>query len=408
MPKKQLPDEKEDRLLRLWLLAHRDHPEWAIEKIYLDILCEEFDGRDPGYPKKPDKPWPVEQRRSLSWFTQRIAKQWNGLKLPDVPKETIVKPWDENWGEDPGRIHILSVIFDLATEVAEYLPAYYQPAELESQFQFYGFPISVCNWACKLSQFFNLQSQDECLVLLHFAYVFAADEQYATEFEETMSFEDEGFKMLMQWHKRNQEPLVAEATSVEEDRVLLPIWEQSNRGDLIWAVAMHLRETYNRNLFMDQTDAEDQRERPWPRPSLIVHDPSIEIANQEQEGTEVVEEELLDGAYRVISMATTNQMIMPVDISGEEFIDPPPEIAEAFAETFAQARVRVAKEEAERTAGTGDAQNPLTQDAVLKLVSELLQDPGTLSRERATELGMDLVSTFDKILNRHEDEGENL
>ena len=159
---------------------------------------------------------------------------------------------------------------------------------------------------------------------------------------------------------------------------------------MIWAVALHLTEG------------------PWVRPSIIVHDPSIEIANQEQEGTEVVEEELLDGAYRVISMATTNQMIMPVDISGEEFIDPPPEIAEAFAETFAQARVRVAKEEAERAAETGDAQNPLTQDAVLKLVSELLQDPGTLSRERATELGMDLVSTFDKILNRHEDEGENL
>ena len=31
-------------------------------------------------------------------------------------------------------------------------------------------------------------------------------------------------------------------------------------------------------------DAEDQKERPWPRPSLIVHDPSREIANQEQEG----------------------------------------------------------------------------------------------------------------------------
>ena len=99
-----------------------------------------------------------------------------------------------------------------------------------------------------------------------------------------MSFEYEGFQMLMQWHKRNQEPLVTGDTSVEQDRVLLPIWERSDKDDMIWAVALHLRETYNRNLFMDQTDAEDQKERPWPRPSLIVHDPSREIANQKQEG----------------------------------------------------------------------------------------------------------------------------
>jgi len=97
---------------------------------------------------------------------------------------------------------------------------------------------------------------------------------------------------------------------------------------------------------------------------------------------------------------------MPVDIPRDEYRDPPPEIAEAFAETFAQARVRVAREEAERAAATGDARNSLTQDAVLKLVSELLEDPGTLSRERATELGMELVATFDEILNRHVDKQE--
>ena len=283
MPKKN-PEEKEERCLRLWLLAHRAYPEWSIEKVYLDILCEEFERRVHKFRKLPGEPWTVKQRRSLSWFTQRIAGKWKGLELPVVPKETIVKPWDENWGEDPARIRILSVLFDLATEVAEYVRAYYQPAELQSQFQFNGFPITVCNWACKLSQFFELQSQFECLALLHFAYVFAADEQYANEFEETMSFEYEGFQMLMQWHKRNQEPLVTGDTSVEQDRVLLPIWEPSDKDDMIWAVALHLRETYNRNLFMDQTDAEDQKERPWPRPSLIVHDPSREIANQKQEG----------------------------------------------------------------------------------------------------------------------------
>ena len=279
MPPKN-PPEKEERLLRLWLLAHRDHPKWAIEKVFEDILCEEFEGHIHEYRDFPDKAWPDKQRRGLSWFTQRIAGPWKDEKLSDVPKETIVKPWDENWGEDPARIHILSVLFDLATDIC-------RREDLKNagfQFQFNGFPISVCNWACKLCEFFDLQLQFECLALLHFAYVFAADEQYATEFEETMSFEYEGFQMLMQWHKRNQEPLVTGDTSVEQDRVLLPIWGRSDKDDMIWAVAMHLRETYNRNLFMDQSDAEDQKERLWPRPSLIVHDPSIEIANQEQEG----------------------------------------------------------------------------------------------------------------------------
>ena len=37
----------------------------------------------------------------------------------------------------------------------------------------------------------------------------------------------------------------------------------------------------------------------------------------------------------------------PGYISGAEFIEPPPEIAAHFSETFAQARARVAREEAE-------------------------------------------------------------
>ena len=88
----------------------------------------------------------------------------------------------------------------------------------------------------------------------------------------------------------------------------------------------------------------------------------------EQEESEATQEELLNGAYRVIGMATTDQMIMPVG-----------------------------------TSPTDDSQVTLTQDSVLKLVSDLLEDPGTLSRERAADLGMNLVATFDEILNRHVD-----
>ena len=47
----------------------------------------------------------------------------------------------------------------------------------------------------------------------------------------------------------------------------------------------------------------------------------------------------------------------PIDISGTEFIEPTPEWAMAFAETFAQARVRVAREEAEEAARLASAED---------------------------------------------------
>ena len=95
---------------------------------------------------------------------------------------------------------------------------------------------------------------------------------------------------------------------------------------------------------------------------MVYTDPS------EQEESEAAQEELLDGAYRVIGKTTTDQMMMPVE-----------------------------------TSPTDDSQVALTQDSVLKLVSDLLEDPGTLSRERAAELAMDLVATCDEVLNRHTD-----
>ena len=44
----------------------------------------------------------------------------------------------------------------------------------------------------------------------------------------------------------------------------------------------------------------------------------------------------------------------PLHLSGEEFIDPPPELAEGMRETFAQARARLAREEAERAAAEAE------------------------------------------------------
>ena len=55
----------------------------------------------------------------------------------------------------------------------------------------------------------------------------------------------------------------------------------------------------------------------------------------------------------------------PIDISGAEFIEPPPEIAIAFSETFAQARARVAREEAE-TEGSVSNMEPLESTKALE------------------------------------------
>ena len=55
----------------------------------------------------------------------------------------------------------------------------------------------------------------------------------------------------------------------------------------------------------------------------------------------------------------------PIDISGEEFIEPTPEWAIAFSETFAEARARVAREEAE-TEGSVSNMEPLESTEALE------------------------------------------
>ena len=166
MPK-VLPKEKEDRLLRLWLLATRDNPNRAIESVYNDIYLEEFEGRKHEYRKIVSLAWPKKDHLSLSWLTQRVAGKWKGLELPKEPDQTVIKPWDENWGNDPARIRTLSVLSDLATDICRRDDLRNEGLQLQTEFG--GFPISVCDWACKLSAFFDLQLRCECCVLLHFA-----------------------------------------------------------------------------------------------------------------------------------------------------------------------------------------------------------------------------------------------
>jgi hypothetical protein len=354
--------------------------------------------------------YPTRLSPKDSWFTKRVSKWEAETPYEEIPEDPIVKPWDrdwwdKDWGENPSRISVMTALFGHAQEVLE---------GQDENYRLEGFPKRVCAWAIRLSEFFDVSVRRECLFLLKYAYRFEKEERIrliSHDPSEDKIVSDEALEDLIRWQQYKAGNLIRpkrkyehrqykgphsepEITEIEESY----IWERTE-AELEIDLALNIR---GATAFQTHGDGETE---------LLVDGKWIPISIKPtyQEEPEVVEEALLDGAYRVISMATTDQMIMPVDIPREEFREPPPEIAAAFAETFAQARVRVAKEEAERAAATGDSQNSLTQDAVLKLVSELVEDPGMLSRERAAKLGMELVATFDEILNRHvgEQEGEN-
>ena len=386
--------------------------------------------------------WPKD-----SWFTKRVAKWEKETPYEEVPKDTLVKPWGDDWGDGPVQISVLTALFGHAQDILE---------GQDPNYQMEGFPKRVCGWAIRLSEFFDINSRHECLYLLSYAYRFEKEKRIrmtSPDESDDAEISDKAYDDLIRWQQHKAGNLIRPRRTREHHQYKGPeskpeiteieeayIWEQSE-ADLEMNLAFDVR---GATAFQTNGNGEaglliegkwipisiEPRNQETDRPitaqqvspsSDVVPNKLIEVLRgqgfpidedhaglgmvytnpPEQEESKETEEELLDGAYRVISMATTDQMIMPVDIPREEFREPPPEIAAAFAETFAQARVRVAKEEAERAAATGDSQNSLTQDAVLKLVSELVEDPGTLSRERAAELAMNLVATYDEILNRH-------
>ncbi len=391
--------------------------------------------------------WPKD-----SWFTKRVAKWEKETPYEEVPKDTLVQPWGDDWGDDPIRVSVLTALFGHVQDILE---------GQDTNYRLEGFPKRVCGWAIRLSKFFDINSRRECLFLLRFAYRFEKENSIrrASSFEsDEPEISDESYDDLIRWQQHKAGNLIRPRRTREHHQYKGPdsepditeieeayIWEQSE-ADLEMNLAFDVR---GATAFQTNGNGEaglliegkwipisiELRNQETDRPitpqqvspsSDVVPNKLIEVLRgqgfpidedhaglgmvytnpPEQEESKETEEELLDGAYRVISMATTDHMIMPVDIPREEFREPPPEIAEAFAETFAQARLRVAKEEAERAAATGDdhsgdEQTVLTKDGVLKLVSELLEDPGALSKEKAAELAMSLVATYDEILSRH-------
>jgi len=279
-------------------------------------------------------------------------------KLKNRRDEDPVRPLDQ-WNGNPDEIRILFAVHRVATNVC----AKYEIRDFE------GLTERQYKWAKTLSPFFNLSDYVETAWLLDFALRFADDEKFFTDTDRKFVPRVSATNLLEKWQWQSSK------WSQAKQRATVAPWEMGDDVEQRIAIALG-------------------------------YQPPIYRHSKEEVSEAAEEEELLDGAYRVISMATTDQMIMPVDIPGEEFREPPPEIAEAFAETFAQARLRVAKEEAERAVATdddhsGDEQTVLTKAGVLKLVSELLEDPGALSKEKAAELAMNLVATYDEILNRH-------
>ena len=189
-----------------------------------------------------------------------IKKDWAPTVM-DLPEDKIVGPWDDDWGPDPARVRTLLVLFDLAGEI-------WKGEKINDQGMgpnFPGFPKLVCDWACKLSAFFDLTLRSECVVLLHFAYLFAADERYNKAFEEPMSIREENSKMLMRWHKRHQEPELTQKIFDEEGSVSIPIWEESNEESMAWTVASHLKG------------------EPWVLLPIDMGEVEIEFVNEEHE-----------------------------------------------------------------------------------------------------------------------------
>ena len=235
MPKK-VWDEYEDRCRRLWFAAHGADPEWSIEDIYDKVLFEEFEGRVHRFSIDPVKSWPEKQRVSLSWFTKRIRGTWPKDEL--LPDE-IIRPWDESWGNDPVRIRTLSVLSDVARDVCKRKESEYPGLE------FLGFTDRVCNWACKLSAFFDLTLRHECLVLIHFGHTFAEDERYAKAMQTNLPLDSGSPFMLMRWHHRNQEPevtVVDTPPTTERPRIGSATWSYTWRDEKVMedAVALHI------------------------------------------------------------------------------------------------------------------------------------------------------------------------
>ena len=165
-----------------------------------------------------------------------IKEKWEPM-AKILPKDEVVLPWREDWGPEPARIRTLTVLFDLAYEIWEKEKAV--DSTMESEFP--GFPNGVCDWAWKLSGFFDLMVRLDCFVLLDFSYDFAYEQQYRQAFDEPMPIRNEKYDRLMRWNNRNQYPDLTRIIRDTKGVVSIPIWEQPNERAMEWIIASKLK-----------------------------------------------------------------------------------------------------------------------------------------------------------------------
>jgi len=158
-------------------------------------------------------------------------------EVTDLPVDEIVRPWGDSWGPEPARIRTLSVLFDFACDI-------WERAKVEDQMmasEFPGFPKSVCDWAWKLSAFFDLTVRRDCFALLNSAYDFAGFERQAESFGELMPIRSEHSDVLMRWNKRHENPDLTNKIYEDKGVVSTPIWEQATEGDMEWIIVSKLK-----------------------------------------------------------------------------------------------------------------------------------------------------------------------
>ena len=158
-------------------------------------------------------------------------------EVTDLPVDEIVRPWGDSWGPEPARIRTLSVLFDFACDI-------WEREKVDDQMMasdFPGFPKSVCDWAWKLSAFFDLTVRRDCFALLNSAYDFAGFERQAESFGELMPIRSEHSDVLMRWNKRHENPDLTNKIYEDKGVVSTPIWEQATEGDMEWIIVSKLK-----------------------------------------------------------------------------------------------------------------------------------------------------------------------
>jgi hypothetical protein len=158
--------------------------------------------------------WPKD-----SWFTKRVSKWEKETPYEEIPADSIVVPWGRDWGEDPSRIAVLTALFGHAQEILE---------GQDENYRLEGLPKRVCDWAIKLSEFFDINSTRECLYLLSYAYRFEKEECIrlsSPDPSDDKAVSEKAFEDLIRWQQHRAGNLVRPKRTYEHRQYIGSYWE---------------------------------------------------------------------------------------------------------------------------------------------------------------------------------------